>query len=83
MNLPAVLSHFDGVKRRNENEYIARCPCHDDKKQSLCIGNGEKGVVLKCQAGCDTRAILDRVGLKPASYSYISISQRRSKAPKV
>lgn len=66
MNLQEVLSHFDGVKRRNENEYIARCPCHDDKKQSLCIGNGEKGVVLKCQAGCDTRAILDRMGLKPA-----------------
>ena len=66
MNLQEVLSHFDGVKRRNENEYMARCPCHDDKKQSLCIGNGEKGVVLKCQAGCDTRAILDRVGLKPA-----------------
>lgn len=66
MKLQEVLSHFDGVKRRNENEYMARCPCHDDKKQSLCIGNGEKGVVLKCQAGCDTRAILDRVGLKPA-----------------
>lgn len=66
MNLQEVLSHFDGVKRRNENEYMARCPCHDDKKQSLCIGNGAKGVVLKCQAGCDTRAILDRVGLKPA-----------------
>lgn len=66
MNLQEVLSHFDGVKRRNKNEYMVRCPCHDDKKQSLCIGNGEKGVVLKCQAGCDTRAILDRVGLKPA-----------------
>ena len=66
MNLQEVLSHFDGVKRRNENEYMVRCPCHDDKKQSLCIGNGEKGVVLKCQAGCDTRAILDRVGLKPS-----------------
>lgn len=66
MKLQEVLSHFDGAKRRNENEYMVRCPCHDDKKQSLCIGNGEKGVVLKCQAGCDTRAILDRVGLKPA-----------------
>ena len=66
MKLQEVLSHFDGVKCRNENEYMVRCPCHDDKKQSLCIGNGEKGVVLKCQAGCDTRAILDRVGLKPA-----------------
>lgn len=65
MNLQEVLSHFDGVKRRNKNEYMVRCPCHDDKKQSLCIGSGEKGVVLKCQAGCDTRAILDRVGLKP------------------
>lgn len=49
---------------------MARCPCHDDKKQSLSIGRGEKGVVLKCQAGCDTRNIIDRVGLKPRDLFY-------------
>lgn len=49
---------------------MARCPCHDDKKQSLSIGRGQKGVVLKCQAGCDTREIIARVGLKPADLFY-------------
>ena len=49
---------------------MARCPCHDDKKQSLSIGRGKKGVVLKCQAGCDTRDIIARVGLKPRDLFY-------------
>lgn len=49
---------------------MARCPCHNDKKQSLSIGCGKKGVVLKCQAGCDTRDIIARVGLKPADLFY-------------
>ena len=49
---------------------MARCPCHDDKKQSLSIGRGQKGVVLKCQAGCDTRDIIARVGLKPRDLFY-------------
>lgn len=43
---------------------MARCPCHDDKKQSLSIGRGEKGVVMKCHAGCETSDIAERVGLK-------------------
>lgn len=49
---------------------MARCPCHNDKKQSLSIGCGKKGVVLKCQAGCDTRDIIARVGLKTADLFY-------------
>ena len=49
---------------------MARCPCHDDRKQSLSIGAGEKGVVLMCQAGCDTRDILARVGLEPRDLFY-------------
>ena len=49
---------------------MARCPCHDDRKQSLSIGAGEKGVVLKCQAGCDTQDIIARVGLKARDLFY-------------
>lgn len=49
---------------------MARCPCHDDKKQSLSIGRGQKGIVLKCQAGCDTRDVIARVGLKPRDLFY-------------
>lgn len=65
-----VLQYFDGVKRCNDNQYMASCPCHDDRKQSLSIGRGIKGVVLKCQAGCSTRDIIERVGLKPADLFY-------------
>lgn len=65
-----VLQHFEGVKRCGDGQYMARCPCHDDRKQSLSIGRGEKGVVLKCQAGCDTRDIIARVGIKPRDLFY-------------
>lgn len=65
-----VLHHFEGVKRCGDGQYMARCPCHDDRKQSLSIGRGEKGVVLKCQAGCDTRDIIARVGIKPRDLFY-------------
>lgn len=70
MTLQEVLRCFEGVKRCNESQYMARCPCHDDRKQSLSIGAGEKGVVLKCQAGCDTRDIIARVGLKARDLFY-------------
>lgn len=65
-----VLQHFEGVKRCGDGQYMARCPCHDDRKQSLSIGRGEKGVVLKCQVGCDTHDIIARVGIKPRDLFY-------------
>lgn len=55
---------------------MARCPCHDDRKQSLSIGRGEKGIVLKCQVGCDTRDIIARVGIKPRDLFYDKPAER-------
>ena len=78
-DIQEVLCFFDGVKRCNENQYMARCPCHNDKKQSLSIGRGQKGVVLKCQAGCDTRDIIARVGLKPRDLFYDSQEKPKEK----
>ena len=78
-DIQEILRFFDGVKRCNENQYMARCPCHNDKKQSLSIGRGQKGVVLKCQAGCDTRDIIARVGLKPRDLFYDSQEKPQEK----
>ena len=78
-DIQEVLRFFDGVKRCSEGQYMARCPCHDDKKQSLSIGRGQKGVVLKCQAGCDTRDIIARVGLKPRDLFYDSQEKPKEK----
>lgn len=79
-DLQEVLRYFDGVKRCNDDQYMARCPCHDDRKASLSIGRGQKGVVLKCQAGCDTHDILARVGLKPRDLFYDSESTKKNRA---
>lgn len=79
-DIQEVLRYFDGVKRCSDGQYMARCPCHDDRKQSLSIGRGQKGVVMKCQAGCDTRDIIARVGLKPADLFYEPQSKTQERA---
>lgn len=45
-------------------EYLARCPAHDDKQASLCVREGEKGILLKCQAGCSADDICRRLGIE-------------------
>lgn len=47
-----------------KGEYMCRCPAHDDKNASLCVRDGEKGIVLKCQAGCDAESVVSAMGLK-------------------
>ena len=47
-----------------KGEYMCRCPAHDDKNASLCVRDGEKGIVLKCQAGCDVQSVVSAMGLK-------------------
>lgn len=79
-DLQEVLRYFDGVKRCSDDQYMARCPCHDDRKASLSVGRGQKGVVLKCQAGCDTRNIIARVGLKPRDLFYDSEHPPKTRA---
>lgn len=72
MDIQAILNRFDGAKPCGEDgQYIARCPCHDDQRQSLSINiKGKAGVLLKCHAGCDYRDILSKVGLSPSDLFY-------------
>lgn len=75
-DIQEILQRFDGVKQCGDGQYMACCPCHDDRKQSLSIGRGERGIVLKCQAGCDTRDIIARVGIKPRDLFYDKPAER-------
>jgi hypothetical protein len=63
MNVDEIASHFRGVKGAGRGKYMATCPCHDDRKQSLSITEEQDRVLVKCFAGCDTRDILARAGL--------------------
>lgn len=59
----ALVDRLDA--RRNGTGWTAKCPAHDDRVASLSIGQGDDGrALLTCHAGCDTRTVLDAVGLR-------------------
>jgi putative DNA primase/helicase len=52
--------------KRTSAGWIARCPAHDDQRESLAIGDGENGkLLLHCFAGCEFDAILKAAGIEP------------------
>lgn len=64
MRVETFLARFEGVKKEARGGWSARCPAHKDKRQSLSINEGDKGIILKCHAGCGTADVLDALGLK-------------------
>lgn len=57
-----ILSRFQ-VKRRSGSSAQCICPAHKDKEASLTVSwNGEK-ILMCCHAGCETKTILEKVGL--------------------
>lgn len=50
--------------QRSGQSFKCLCPTHDDGKESLSVTEGKGGVVLlHCHAGCDTRKIVEALGL--------------------
>jgi hypothetical protein len=61
-----VRAAFPGAKRQASGWYAACCPVHEDEHESFGFRETEDGKVhIRCQAGCDWRAILGAVGLRP------------------
>ncbi len=58
-----LLVRHGHAARRSGREWIARCPAHDDETPSLSIAQGDKGVVLICRTGCDTRDVVAALGI--------------------
>ena len=58
-----LLSKLDGVKRSGDG-FSARCPGHEDQRNSLSIKEGDdKRVLLKCFAGCEIERVVETLGL--------------------
>jgi len=57
-----VLDELKGVQDKH-GYWVALCPVHNDSTASLSIAQGDSGAVLKCHAGCETKDILDKLGL--------------------
>lgn len=64
MTVADLLAKLAQVRRAGTG-WTARCPAHDDRENSLSIGEGRDGrVLVKCFAGCDAAAIVAALGLK-------------------
>jgi hypothetical protein len=63
MTATALLSMLDGVVGRGNGKWTARCPAHPDRKPSLSVSDGERGVLVHCWAGCSLGAITSAMNL--------------------
>jgi putative DNA primase/helicase len=62
--LDTVLSKFHSV-RKSGDQFIAKCPAHDDQEPSLSITMKDGKALLHCHAGCSVEAVLAAVSLSP------------------
>jgi putative DNA primase/helicase len=60
-----VLARLHGVKAAGFGRWMACCPVHGDRQQSLSIAVGDKRpVIFKCHAGCTYENIVAALGLE-------------------
>ena len=60
-----ILSMLEGVRDNHGDNYMARCPAHEDRSPSLSVKLCADGrVLIHCFAGCDIDDICDSLGLK-------------------
>ena len=52
-----------GVNRAVRRTIDVRCPLGHSQGKTASITQGRKGVLIACGVGCDSRDILDSVGL--------------------
>lgn len=64
-----VLQHFK-VSKRYQNKAQAVCPAHNDRKASLTISMGYKGIICFCHAGCSCQDVVRAAGLKMSDLFY-------------
>jgi len=63
MDASELIKRFDNG-RQNGKGYSARCPAHDDEKNSLSVDTGDDGrLLLHCHAGCPAADVVRAVGL--------------------
>lgn len=71
MTVDDFLPRLEAV-RRSSRGYVARCPAHADRHPSLSVSEGERGILVKCWAGCTTKEIVGALGLTMRDLFYDS-----------
>ncbi len=63
--LDQILSKLQNVKGK-EHQFTARCPAHDDKRNSLSLSEDDDKIVIHCFAGCSPEKIVLSMGITMA-----------------
>lgn len=87
MTLGDFIAKLDGV-RHTSRGILALCPNHPDKHPSLSVRGGDRGLLIKCWAGCTTSEVVATLGLKLCDLFFDaevpqSARQRRPAKPRV
>jgi hypothetical protein len=69
MTLEDLVSRLQGVKR-NHRGWTAKCPSHDDQHPSLSISEGDRGLLLRCWAGCSVEVVCQALGIAVCDLFY-------------
>ena len=74
VNPDTKIQHLAGtltrVRWRSSDRFVACCPAHPDRNPSLSISLGERGLLVKCWAGCTVEEIVQAMGLRTADLFY-------------
>lgn len=66
MKLTEFLSKFpaDRIRDAGRGDWLCPCPSHNDNHPSLLVGQTSEGtLLLACRAGCETKDVLNALGL--------------------
>lgn len=61
-----LLSLLESVKTTSPGHWMALCPAHDDHNPSLSITVNQNAILVHCLAGCETKTIIEKLGLNMA-----------------
>lgn len=75
MTVDDLLPRLDAVCRSSRG-YVARCPAHADKSPSLAIKEGERGLLIKCWAGCTLDQITAAIGIQVSDLFFDAVDTR-------
>ncbi len=66
--------------RKTSGGWVSRCPSHKDRNPSLSIREGERGILLKCWAGCTLDRICQALGIHTRDLFYDTGADPRTQA---
>ncbi len=82
MMLEEFSAKLQGLKWSGDRSFTAKCPAHDDGRNSLSASQADGKLLVKCHAGCETRAVLEATGLQMSDL-FTEVPKKRDGAKKI